>query len=146
MNEIPLENQSGKLYISSLYALSDIEKNNIHVVISLCPTFQSLNVEHHYKYSIADSSDLQSVETMKHILEETRNNIDTFIKKGKNVLVHCHAGISRSSTVVIDYICAFYYFPNCISQTDCTYEYVKFFRPIIRPNDGFYKLLKSLYN
>jgi protein-tyrosine phosphatase len=145
MNEIPLPNP-GKLYISSLYDLSEINKNNISVVISLCPVFQKLNHVIHYSYSVLDLPNSSNVEKMKAILQTTRSLMYLYLSNGKNVLVHCHAGISRSSTVVIDYICSYFKFPNCISQTDCVYTYVKQYRPIIQPNSGFYELLKSMYH
>ena len=58
--------------------------------------------------------------------------IDKAKQEGKQVLVHCAAGVSRSPTLVIAYI--------MWSQKKTrrqAYEYVSSKRPIIDPNDNF---------
>jgi protein-tyrosine phosphatase len=65
--------------------------------------------------------------------------INDNIRKNKNVLVHCHAGISRSATIVIMYLMVKYK----LTLTKA-YEYVKSRRSIIRPNSGFYAELLRL--
>jgi atypical dual specificity phosphatase len=60
------------------------------------------------------------------------------VEKGGRVLVHCNAGVSRSSTFVIAYIMRFHQkrFNDAFSQ-------VKSARSSIRPNDGFMKQLTA---
>ncbi|XP_789413.2 dual specificity protein phosphatase 10 [Strongylocentrotus purpuratus] len=53
-------------------------------------------------------------------------------RRNARVLVHCHAGISRSSTVVIAYVMK--HMNQAMSQA---YQFVKNKRPIIAPNLGF---------
>lgn len=65
--------------------------------------------------------------------------INDNIKQNKNVLVHCHAGISRSSTIIIMYLMVKYKI-----TIEKAYEYVKSKRSIIRPNNGFYNELNRL--
>ncbi len=58
--------------------------------------------------------------------------LDRAKQEGKQVLVHCAAGVSRSPTLVIAYI--------MWSQKKTrkeAYEYVSVKRPIIDPNDNF---------
>lgn len=64
--------------------------------------------------------------------ELANNFIDDQLIKGIRVLVHCHAGISRSASIVIGYL---------INRRGMTfsnaYAYVKTKRKIIDPNFGF---------
>lgn len=55
-----------------------------------------------------------------------------FIQKSKKVLVHCHAGISRSSTIVIAYLMKKY-----SKDFRKVLKYVKNIRNIVNPNEGF---------
>lgn len=57
----------------------------------------------------------------------------------ENILVHCNAGVSRSSAIVISYLMAF----EDISYDDA-YDRVKSVRNCIKPNDGFVKQLMAL--
>jgi protein-tyrosine phosphatase len=67
------------------------------------------------------------------------------LKKNSNgevkwkVLVHCHAGVSRSSTIVISYLMRKYI---NFSLNDAL-KFVKSKRPIIKPNKGFMKQLQK---
>ena len=75
---------------------------------------------------------------IKQYFEGTNKFIeDVKIKKGK-VLVHCQAGISRSSTIVIAYLM------NINKLTlENAYSDVKKIRPIVEPNFLFYSQLHS---
>ncbi|XP_071502995.1 dual specificity protein phosphatase 10-like [Diadema antillarum] len=58
--------------------------------------------------------------------------IDEARRRNARVLVHCHAGISRSSTITIAYVMK--YMNQSMTQA---YQFVKNKRPIIAPNLGF---------
>lgn len=62
--------------------------------------------------------------------------------KDSVVLVHCHAGVSRSSSFVIAYLMQ----KKIHSTFEEAYQYVKTKRAKIRPNDGFVKQLKQFEN
>lgn len=53
-----------------------------------------------------------------------------------NILIHCAAGISRSSTIAIAYLSEL----TGITHQEA-YDMIKVKRPMIRPNEGFRKLL-----
>lgn len=61
------------------------------------------------------------------------------VADGKNVMVHCAAGISRSATLVIAYLMI----ENGWTMREA-YNYVKRKRTIIEPNIGFMKQLQGL--
>lgn len=70
--------------------------------------------------------------------EECSNFIDQTREQGGVVLVHCNAGVSRSSSIVIGYLML----REGLSFDDA-YSQVKLARPSIRPNPGFYQQLQK---
>tara|TARA_R110002050_G_scaffold120710_1_gene238830 strand:+ start:1867 stop:2751 length:885 start_codon:yes stop_codon:yes gene_type:complete len=91
------------------------------------PTSQSFNIEHH-RVSLVDelSEDILSV------LAPTVGLIDSLLLEGKNVLVHCARGASRSASIVIAYIMLYHK-----NSLDDAYSFVKHCREDVRPNPGF---------
>jgi len=75
---------------------------------------------------------------LKSHLDDACARIEKSLASGKNVLVHCQQGISRSASVVIAYL---------IKKYGMSYEYafafVKRYRACIKPNPGFVKCLKD---
>lgn len=70
--------------------------------------------------------------------EECSFFIDHAREQGGVVLVHCNAGVSRSSSIVIGYLML----REGLSFDDA-YSQVKQARPSIRPNPGFYQQLQN---
>ena len=70
---------------------------------------------------------------------DTNLFIKNHISKGKRVFIHCHAGISRSASILTAYL---------LSQTNMnlneTLTYLRSKRSIVNPNKDFYKNL-SIY-
>lgn len=58
------------------------------------------------------------------------------ISKGERVLVHCHAGISRSATVVILYLMTYRGY-----NLKTALRHLRQVRPVVNPNSGFMKFL-----
>jgi protein-tyrosine phosphatase len=56
------------------------------------------------------------------------------------ILIHCHAGVSRSASVVIHYVASTFQ----ISANEAI-ERVRQSRSIIEPNEGFMAKLQELY-
>ncbi|XP_051236661.1 dual specificity protein phosphatase 19-like isoform X2 [Dicentrarchus labrax] len=71
-------------------------------------------------------------------LGECSSFIDQARKQGGVVLVHCNAGVSRSSSIAIGYLML----TEGLSFDDA-YSQVKLARPSIHPNPGFYQQLQS---
>ena len=70
--------------------------------------------------------------------DESYKFIDEGIKNGGNVLVHCHAGVSRSSTILIAYIMR-----SKKMKMDKVMELLKEKREKVSPNNGFIQQLKE---
>lgn len=72
-------------------------------------------------------------------LEKSYLFIKNALERGGNVLVNCHAGISRSSSMVIYYLMKSRSVPY-----DTAFFYVKHKRPQVNPNKGFVRQLISV--
>jgi protein-tyrosine phosphatase len=117
---------------------------NIKVVIS------ALTEDEYEDYMIA-KEDFPDIEWHRFVVDDDEEErisehffkvhtiISEAIVDNKNVIVHCAAGMSRSPTLVIAYL---------MIENKWKYEeaiaYVKKCRPIVEPNIGFIKQLKSL--
>lgn len=75
------------------------------------------------------------------ILIEASQHIDTILAANQDnkILVHCNAGVSRSSSIVIGYLIL-----SKKLNFNEAYGKVKEKRECIRPNDGFMRQLKSI--
>lgn len=75
---------------------------------------------------------------LTHIFGYVNNIITKSIYNGRNVLIHCMMGVSRSASLCISYL---------MSQGktyEDAYNTVKSVRPIINPNKGFKAQLQSM--
>ena len=149
-HHIPCPSFSGKLYLSSITGLDYLDQLNIHYVVSLFPVLQNQSIPthiEHNEFNITDRGDNDTLVKMNEILDTIGTKIYSFLSNNQNVLVHCFAGISRSATVVCDFLCKYescvlnkYNIDNNLSKASI--EYVRKFRKNIYPNPGFIKLLK----
>jgi len=149
-------NTIGKLYLGSISSLHDIEKLNITFVISLFPPVNVVIPQNiiRIEYSISDLP--QYKEKMNSILDETSEIIHSQLSLGKNVLVHCFAGISRSSTVVLDYLLTHQLqilkeelkdeLKDELTSYTSVLKYIQKFREVVNPNPGFATLLSEKHN
>ena len=145
-NHIPTPSFKGKLYLSDIYGINSIEELNIGYVVSLFPVLENQTIPKgikHDELKISDRWDFETILKMNSILNNTLSKIADNLSNNINVLVHCFAGVSRSATVVCDFICK--YEPTLLDTTnkvESSIEYVRKFRENINPNHGFIKLLK----
>jgi len=133
-------NKKGKLFISGFYEAlqeSTILNNNIKAIISLRdnPFYE---VEHPnvdiYNITLPD----EPSQNIHLYFQSTRAFIKKYIDNGKNVLVHCTAGVSRSPTIVIFFIMKEY----GMSYEDA-FSTVEKCRECISPNEGFISQLNN---
>ena len=90
-----------------------------------------------FKYLNLDLLDSEKTDIKKYF-DESFNFIDKAIKNGGNVLVHCHAGVSRSSTILIAYI-----MKSQKMKLNKVIEILKGKRDKVSPNLGFIRQLKE---
>lgn len=134
---VPTEILPG-LYLSGVNCANDqiLDKYNITNVLSVMSSPPELDKNKYDQMTILihDSSNVN----IRQYFESAHQFINSALLEKKKVLVHCHAGISRSATIVISYIMN-------MKTTTLTYAYkfVKDKREIVDPNFGFYCNLKK---
>ncbi|XP_068687513.1 dual specificity protein phosphatase 10-like [Montipora foliosa] len=123
------------LYLGNEEGAADealIDRLSIKYILNLtprCPNFFSQRSDLHYKQIKVNDSSQEDIE--QHF-DEAIQFIDKARDQGSGVLVHCHAGVSRSATVTVAYIMR--------KQGMClgdAYKFVKDLRPVISPNLNF---------
>ena len=77
-------------------------------------------------------------EDIKQYFKESFDFIDEAIKNGGNVLVHCHAGVSRSSTILISYL-----MKSKKMKLNEVLDLLKTKREKVSPNAGFLRQLSD---
>ena len=154
MNNTDIVNIIPNLYISNWYTAENfdiLEKYNIKAIITLETRPKSSYVLDYYnrhnidfKYIfIEDSVDAD----ISKYFDVTYDFIKSHISKGDNVLVHCYAGISRSSSIILNYMIRFIYesgksvIDNPRSVVFNALSYSRSKRPFINPNPGFIEQL-----
>lgn len=96
-----------------------------------------------YHLAIMDSPDIETVDILGYYLPRFADIIDCNLYHNQNIFIHCHAGISRSATVVIYYV-LLKLIELPIKQTDYLSKAIKIVkdqRSCIHPNNGFLQLL-----
>lgn len=126
-----------QLYLGSLEAANDekwLRENNITHIVGMINIQKKFPKIHYLTYG--NVGDIQNQNIVQYF-GQCFSFIEKGMAKGGNVLVHCHAGISRSTTIVVGFIM----YKRGTSLVE-TFDYVKSKRPIIFPNYGFILQLK----
>lgn len=142
------------LYISNWGSSNDprkIKENNIKAVITIetrkkpdyiLKYYRENNIDFLYLY--IDDTPFENISKYFNI---SYDFIKKYIDKKENVLVHCYAGISRSSTIIFNYMLREYYLNNGSKCPQCIFKYFLDYsrnkRYIINPNIGFINQLLS---
>ena len=103
----------GKVYIGNIVSRSESElkKNNITAIVNATDSIPKPNFEGEYcQFPLRDSLGPSDPLLMDIYLPSAVEVLARLIKNGHNVLVHCHAGMQRSATIVAGYLCKYYGF------------------------------------
>ncbi|KAK9718776.1 RNA recognition motif [Popillia japonica] len=91
------------------------------------------------QYKFVECLDLPETSIVKVLEDNCIPYINDSLSKNENILIHCNAGVSRSSAIVIGYLIL----EHKLEYNDA-YALVKQARPCIKPNVGFESQLVSL--
>ena len=129
----PGGNRKGGLYLGNLQGAQDLKQlkeNKINAVVSM--TKNSLKYPKGFikKHLTIEATDLPRYNIKQHFTP-----VAEFIEKWQrhgNVYIHCQAGISRSSTMVMAYL-----IKTKNMSSDEAFAFVKKLKRNIMPNEGF---------
>lgn len=115
----------------------DMQEQGITHVVSLIGSLQCAPVD--VPRTIVDVADVAS-QDMGEAFARAAEMIDEVRQQGGRVLVHCAAGVSRSSATIIYYL---------MTRTGVDYDdalqQVRTARSVVRPNSGFEQQLRALH-
>mmetsp|Transcript_17244 Transcript_17244/g.23966 ORF Transcript_17244/g.23966 Transcript_17244/m.23966 type:complete len:506 (-) Transcript_17244:27-1544(-) len=128
-----------RLYLGSLQNARNkhtLKRLGVTHIVTVMPDSDCLYTEDFHYHIVAIEDDHR--ENIAQYFAKCHEFMDNALSDERNaVFVHCAAGISRSSTMVISYLMA----KQKMSFTDA-YQHVKSQRQIISPNQGFQQQLK----
>ncbi|CAK5020602.1 unnamed protein product [Meloidogyne enterolobii] len=130
---------SENVYLSSQAVAQDLElllTNKITHIINVATGVQCLFPEN-ITYLALTALDVPT-ENLKRHFDKAVKFIYNAVENGGKVLIHCNAGVSRSTTIVIAYLMNYKHL-----TVNKALEHVRSQRPIARPNDGFMCQLKE---
>ena len=112
--------------------LPSLRENDITRVLNVTSSvpnqFQDMDGFVYKQIAVEDSHEVDMIEHLPEafcFIEEAKN-------RGEKVLVHCHAGMSRSVTVIIAYLMKYYHY-----TLDNAFDFVKQRKQNISPNFSF---------
>jgi protein-tyrosine phosphatase len=135
------------LWLGGITALNELDAHNIDAVLTVIqrndrndPAWLTQRVGTKRAWVWLSHHDDPS-EDMSMDFERATDFIELHLSKGHNVLVHCHAGMSRSATMVAAYLLRFHAakFPTPQSAI----EWLQQKRAIVDPNPGFRRQLEG---
>ncbi|KAK7089373.1 hypothetical protein V1264_025065 [Littorina saxatilis] len=122
------------LYLGNERDAADLERlrrHNITYVLNVTAHVPQHWQAHGIRYKRIPASD-SAQQNLKQYFEEALEFIDDARQNNASVLIHCHAGVSRSATITIAYILKH----TKMAMSDA-YKFVKGKRSIISPNFNF---------
>jgi protein-tyrosine phosphatase len=137
----------GEVWIGGIEALSVLNDYHIDAVVTVMHKRSRPANEERMRYMIANRPHVRyefyddPEAPIYKVFDESAAFIDEHVRQGHRVLVHCYGGISRSVTLVINYLRA--YHAKEFPTVEYTLEYIRKNRPQAGPNKGFISQLKA---
>ncbi|KAL4079485.1 hypothetical protein J3A83DRAFT_4085933 [Scleroderma citrinum] len=128
-----------RLWIGDLPSALDVQGLKAKKIFSVVTAMRgkvTINATFKYQINIDDSAD---EDVLVHFLPSI-SFIQRELDRGRGVLVHCQAGISRSATIVTAYLM----YSRKIDTTTAL-DMIKKVRPNVEPNEGFLHQLEIFY-
>lgn len=128
------------LYISGWKPASDnkyLSANKITHIVCCVDATNAERFPNEFKYLVIKADDNVN-QNMKQFFSNSNRFIRDALKEGGKILIHCGAGISRSTTI----LCAFL-INEFQMKAKQAIELCKQARPFCKPNDGFIRQLKD---
>ncbi|KAG0706920.1 hypothetical protein DFH29DRAFT_899046 [Suillus ampliporus] len=128
------------VWIGDLQSVSDVKglkERNIFSIVTAMRGKVTINATFNkYQINVDDSA---NEDVLVHFLPSI-SFIQNELDKGRGVLVHCGAGISRSATIVAAYLMY-----SLKLDPASAVDMIREVRPIVEPNEGFMEQLKVFY-
>ena len=137
----PMHNIDTMLFLGGLTGASskpDLLNNNIQCIVQALSDASYVKVFPEFEYHRIQIDDHPQADMLPHLVGALRFIYEAHAL-GKNVFVHCAAGISRSTTIASAYMMAKYSLPF-----EEVLERIRLVRHCAMPNEGFQRQLRSL--
>jgi predicted protein tyrosine phosphatase len=132
------------IYIGGYLAAANadfVKKNGITRIVKMFADDKSYPGGYHrhpgVKYLVVDAEDVPDYDIRPGVMAALPF-IQEGLKNGERILVHCHAGVSRSSTIVLLHLMI-----NRGFSLDDALARLKIVRPFVNPNSGFMRHLRA---
>lgn len=128
------------LWIGDLQCTKNVENLKAHGIFSILTAMRGrITIHETFIRHQIQLDDTEDADVMTHFLPSI-HFIQAELDKGRGVLVHCQAGVSRSSTIVAAYLM---YLKDIDPRT--ALELIKQARPAVEPNQNFLQQLELFH-
>ncbi|KAG6867672.1 hypothetical protein C0993_012551 [Termitomyces sp. T159_Od127] len=125
------------LWIGDLASALNVEELRAHGIYSILSAMRGrLKIQETFMRHQVLLDDTEDTDILQHLLPSI-HFIEAELEKGRGVLVHCHAGVSRSASVVAAYLMY-----SKRLDMEAALDMIRKVRPSIEPNEGFLRQLE----
>ena len=135
--------------------IDEIKRNNIKAVLTIETQPKPVKVTDYYRKNNIDFLYLRLEDlpqaNISQYFDISYDFIDAHVSRKQNVVLHCWAGVSRSATLVMNYILKKIIMQRrneliCVKcLLDNVLKYMRSKRPIVNPNTGFKNQILKYY-